>query len=1046
MHPFRKVLSLVPIILITLLSACGGGSGGNSETPAVTWKVTSTAGTGGTVSPVSQSVVEGQSATITITPDSGFGITSVRGCGGVLEGNSYTTGGITADCTVEVSFSEGPQAVIYNIGATGSPVAGGSVSGGGSYGEGTVVTVSATANVGYTFENWSESGSPVSTVADYSFSATAERTLIATFSLNTYSIGGSVNGLSGTLVLQNNSGDYLTLDANGSFTFGGELLHGSSYAVAIDSQPNGQVCSVSDGSGTATADVTGIGVTCLNLYSIGGNVSGLAGSLALQSTGGDDITLAADGSFSFATPLLDGSRFAVTVKTQPTGQHCSVAGGDGTVSADVAVSVQCFTPVSSNGAVWQSISHSGTGDHTVAIKSDGSLWAWGYNYYGQLGDGTTDNKYVPTQIGTDTDWASVSTGRNSTFALKTDGSLWAWGSNSWGVLGMGSTSSISSVPVQVGTATDWASVMTNYNHTVALKSNGTLWAWGSNSYGELGDGTTTSSTSPIQIGTATDWASVAAGDSHTLAVKSDGTLWAWGRNNYGQLGDSTTTDQHVPTMIGADTNWTVVSGGKQFSAALKDDGTLWTWGYYLGAAQGSSSNPTVVPTQIGSDTDWSSLSTNYSYYGLAVKSDGSLWKWGYARSPSLLSSNSVWTSVAIGNNYQVALQADGTLWTWGKNPYGQLGNGSAEEVYAMRVNPVEIDTAGADQVVAGGYSSFSIKADGTRWAWGVNDRYQFGDGTTSNSSSPIQIGTDTDWSQLESSPNGRHFVAIKADGTLWAWGYNDYGQLGSNGVPYLAYDPIQIGTESDWASVAAGDGYTLAIKSGGSLWAWGHNNVGQLGDGTTSDKFVPTRIGTASDWASVSAGDVHALAVKSDGSLWAWGRNSYGQLGDNTTVDKLVPTRIGTKTDWSSVSAGYYLSGAIKQGGTLWMWGWNPFGYLGDGSYTDKHIPTQIGAATDWSILAVGDSFSGAIKTDGTLWMWGENYRGQLGDGTTSSKSTPTQTGTATDWMGLALGSNHTVARTTSSIWAWGDNTFGQLGFGNVPSEEDEPNPYLVAY
>ena len=190
--------------------------------------------------------------------------------------------------------------------------------------------------------------------------------------------------------------------------------------------------------------------------------------------------------------------------------------------------------------------------HTIAIKRDDTLytlWAWGYNASGRLGDGTTTNRTAPTQIGTATTWSSVSVGVYHTAAVKTDGTLWAWGYNElYGQLGDGTTTN-RTAPTQIGTATTWSSVFSGEHHTAAIKTNGTLWAWGRNNSGQLGDGTIISKTTPTQIGAETTWSSVSGGGWHTVARKSDGTLWAWGDNYYGQLGDGTTTDRTTPTKI-----------------------------------------------------------------------------------------------------------------------------------------------------------------------------------------------------------------------------------------------------------------------------------------------------------------------------------------------------------------------------------------------------------------------------------------------------------------------------------------------------------------
>jgi alpha-tubulin suppressor-like RCC1 family protein len=246
-------------------------------------------------------------------------------------------------------------------------------------------------------------------------------------------------------------------------------------------------------------------------------------------------------------------------------------------------------------------------------------------------------------------------------------------------------------------------------------------------------------------------------------------------------------------------------------------------------------------------------------------------------------------------------------------------------------------------------------------------------------------------------------VALKADGTLWAWGYNWHGQLGDgsqvNGQP----TPTQVGTGSDWVAVSCGENYTVAMKADGTLWAWGSNSYGQLGYDTANDadpgfsdmSTIPQQVGDASDWAAVACGSYHTLAIKADGSLWAWGYNYFGQLGDGTVVDRTIPTQVSGAT-WASVACGSRHTAAIRADGTLWTWGDNAYGELGydtaadaDPLYSDQSsVPQSVDGA--WASVACGSFHTAGSTDDGLVWAWGSNYFGQLGDGTTANRGVPT--------------------------------------------------------
>lgn len=325
--------------------------------------------------------------------------------------------------------------------------------------------------------------------------------------------------------------------------------------------------------------------------------------------------------------------------------------------------------------------------------------------------------------------------------------------------------------------------------------------------------------------------------------------------------------------------------------------------------------------------------------------------------------------------------------------------------------------------------SIARSNNGTLWAWGLNVGI-YGNGTTNpnTTNNPVQIGTATTWSTMATTFGS--CAAIRSNGTLWTWGQNSWGELG-NGNNTNNFTPQQVGTATNWVNIAGGRGYAcyFSIKNG-ALWAWGSNQPnGQLGNGTIIDRNSPVQIGTATNWKTIYPGYNFTIGIKTDGTLWSWGSNPGGVLGDGTpdsTVAGRTPRQVGTATDWKSATCGNSVVYAIKNNGTLWGWG---------GTYTGTYYtPVQMGTANDWSSVAGSYAHTAAIKTNGTLWTWGNNTNGELGNGTYVSNNLPTQVGTDTNWESLSLDQyyNSFAKKTNGEIWGTGRNLNGQLGNGTT--------------
>jgi alpha-tubulin suppressor-like RCC1 family protein len=685
--------------------------------------------------------------------------------------------------------------------------------------------------------------------------------------------------------------------------------------------------------------------------------------------------------------------------------------------------------------------------HTCALLANGTVRCWGDNPSGQLGEGITGQRLVPVAVVGITTAVAIAAGASHTCALLTDGSVRCWGANIFGQLGIGISGGNRLTPVPVITSpntllTTVVAIAAGGNHTCALLATGSVRCWGDNIFGQLGNNSTVRSNIPVAVRDGnlnlnlTTAIAIAAGFSHTCALLStSGVAKCWGRNDTGQIGNGNNTNQLSAIEVGVGgtpsrmVNVAVITAGGSHTCVLLANGVGRCWG-----VNGSG--------QIGDGT----IGTTRLFPVIVGV-------------PGNFLNNAV--AITAGSSHTCALQADGSARCWGANQSGQLGISNTAPANTV---PTTVLGGGgsvsARDIAAGRNHTCAVRANGTVACWGSNDSGQLGNNTTVSSNVPVTVITGPNLplrNVVAIAAGEAHTCALNAEGTVFCWGDNNFGQLGIGSFGGHRPTPVFILGFGNVIAIAAGgtlgSSHTCALRANGSVHCWGSNGSGQLGNNSVLPRSSPVQVSGLANAVSIAVGEFHTCALLANGFPFCWGANNRGQLGEGTLSTRLTPIIVNL-ANTVAIAGGNTHTCALRVDGVPFCWGANLLGQLGINSTVSQSVlPTFVNL---FNVIAVAGGFghSCALVANGTASCWGDNTSGQLGNTTiTTTSFTPVTVGRLIvsfstffsplqGVVNLTTGRRHSCALLVSGgVVCWGENTVGQLGIG---SNTNQVTPFTV--
>lgn len=668
---------------------------------------------------------------------------------------------------------------------------------------------------------------------------------------------------------------------------------------------------------------------------------------------------------------------------------------------------------------------SASASNSYAIDEDQNLWGWGSNYYGQMADGNEKGADVlePMQILAGTKISILYTGKDHMYAKDVDGNTWAWGRNNAGQLGDGTKVNILTPvkfePMDGGNALELDTLALAEAHTLALDKEGNIWVWGNATFYRLGLETTLGQLAPVKLELGdVKFTQIAAGRYHNLALDTEGNIWSWGKNLFGELGNdtvSTGTQGTLPAQVTTGTVFTTISAGTDCSLAYDANGTAYTWGKNNFNVLGLDLLSVFVPTPI-TYGNYENIQLGFSH-ALAMDKDGKIYVWGSNDSNQLtgtenkgetkfeflpVSDELKFSNLIAGFEHTLAITKDGEVFGWGSNTSGAYGNGTTASMQLPGKTAMDKS-----------FTSFSASKhvlaieENTNylWGWGFSYTGELGQGMPPalNTPSPVQIIANDTVDQFKMAfAGGTKSIMIDEYDHAWVCGDIYGGQIGTTVAPGPpAFSPVQVSitdgetTIETFATGAAGDANNSAlIDMDGNLWVTGINSKGLMGDGTVGASSLWKKVNimdgeTAVKFSTVAIGLNHILALDTEGNIWAWGDDSKGQVGDNdgsyytnSTPEKILDNSNGA---WKYIAAYANVSLAIDANDKLFGWGDAKNGMLGAITGDENGIvgaPTAILSGKSFvSTSTASGAFTALLDTDGVIYTSGRNSSSQLGNG-----------------------------------------------------------------